>query len=257
MNKKIFTLDSVSYAYPHCDPVISNLTLHISCGERVSILGANGSGKSTILKILSGLIYPEHGTFTAFGDTIDRTYLGGKKAAEFHRRVGFIFQDSEVQLFCSNVYEELAFGPLQLGFSESEIRNKIKEISYSLDIEKLLDKPPFQLSGGEKKKVALGSILILDPDVLILDEPTNNLDPRSQSWLLRILQNLFDRGKTLILATHNLDLVPHITDRAILIAENHTVAADLPVRELLRKTELLKQVNLVDEHYHTHPWDFD
>jgi cobalt/nickel transport system ATP-binding protein len=155
------------------------------------------------------------------------------------------------------VYEELAFGPLQLGFSDEEVKRLITELSHSLAIEKLLDKPPFQLSGGEKKKIALASILILDPDVLILDEPTNNLDPRSQSWLLRILQQLTARGKTLILATHNLAIAPHITDRAILLTEDHTLAADLPIRQLLQKTALLQQVNLVDEHYHTHPWDFD
>jgi cobalt/nickel transport system ATP-binding protein len=253
----VFTLDAVSYAYPQCAPVISDLTMTINKGERISILGANGCGKSTLLKMLAGLIFPDKGSLMVFGNSIDKTSITGDKAAAYHRRVGFIFQDSEIQLFCSNVYEELAFGPLQLGLSEPVIRNAVKTISHELNIEKLLDKPPFQLSGGEKKKIALASILILDPEVLILDEPTNNLDPRSQSWLLQILQQLADNGKTLILATHNLDLAPHITDRAVLFAEDHTVAADLPIRELLQNTKLLQEVNLVDDHFHIHSWDFE
>lgn len=257
MKNNIFTLDNISYAYPQSEPVLSGLSLTIDEGERLSILGANGCGKSTLLKILAGLIFPQSGTFSAFGNKIEQKNFSGEVSTTYHRRVGFIFQDSEVQLFCSTVYEELAFGPLQLGLPRETVKKRIEELSAMLGVEKLLDKPPFRLSGGEKKKIAIGSVLILNPDVLILDEPTNSLDPRSQSWLLRLLQTLGKAGKTLIFATHNLDLVPHVSDRAILFDENHTVAADMPVNELLKNSALLKRVNLVDEHFHTHPWDFE
>lgn len=250
-------LDKISYAYPQGEPLFTNLSLEINKGERLSILGANGCGKSTLLKMFAGLIFPQSGTFSAFGDKIEQKKFSGKLSSAYHRRVGFIFQDSEVQLFCSTVYEELAFGPLQLGIQRETVKKRIAELSAMLGVEKLLDKPPFRLSGGEKKKIAIGSVLILNPDVLILDEPTNSLDPRSQVWLLGLLKSLGKAGKTLIFATHNLDLVPHVSDRAILFDENHTVAADMPVKALLKNAELLKRVNLVDEHYHTHPWDFE
>ena len=249
MNHTIFKLDSVTYAYPQGEPVLKDLSLEISAGERLSILGANGCGKSTLLKLLAGLIFPQSGTMTAFGDRIEQNRFGDEFSKQYHRKVGFIFQDSEVQLFCSTVYEELAFGPLQLGLGRDVVKQRIDELSTMLGIEKLLEKTPFKLSGGEKKKVAIASVLILNPDVLILDEPTNSLDPRSQAWLLNLLQSLNQTGKTLIFATHNLVLVPEVSDRAILFDEDHTIAADMPVKELLQDEALLKKVNLVDENY--------
>lgn len=257
MKKSAFLLERISYAYPQSEPILSNLSFEIREGERLSILGANGCGKSTLLKILAGLLFPQSGTLTAFGKQIEQKSFRGEVSTAYHRRVGFIFQDSEMQLFCSTVYEELAFGPLQFGLPGETVKKRIDELSAMLGIEKLLDKPPFRLSGGEKKKIAIGSVLILNPDVLILDEPTNSLDPRTQAWLLRLLQALGKAGKTLIFATHNLDLVPHVSDRAILFDESHAVAADMPVKDLLKDSKLLKRVNLVDEHYHTHPWDFE
>lgn len=253
----VFNLEQITYAYPQNEPVLKNLSLAIDEGERLSILGANGCGKSTLLKILAGLIFPQKGTMTAFGEKIDPRRFSGDISNNYHRRVGFVFQDSEVQLFCSTVYEELAFGPLQLGLPRETVKKRIEELSAMLGVEKLLDKPPFRLSGGEKKKIAIGCVLIQNPDVLILDEPTNNLDPRSQTWLLRLLQALGRTGKTLIFATHNLDLVPHVSNRAILFDEDHTIAADTSVSRLLKDSALLKRVNLVDEHFHTHPWDFE
>lgn len=253
----VFELNNITYSYSQSEPLLKNLSLKVSEGENVSILGANGSGKSTLLKIFAGLIFPQSGVFTAFGDKIEQDKFKGKVSAAYHRRVGFVFQDSEAQLFCSTVYEELAFGPLQLSLPAETVRKRIAELSSMLGIEKLLNKPPFRLSGGEKKKVAIGSILILNPDVLILDEPANNLDPRSQSWLLHLLKLLGDAGKTMIFSTHNLDLVPQVCKRAVLLDENHEVAADMPAKVLLKNAELLKRVNLVDEHYHTHPWDFE
>lgn len=256
MKHTVFQLKQVSFAYPQSEPLLRDLNLEISEGERLCILGANGCGKSTLLKILAGLLFPQSGSFFAFGKEMRAEHFTGEISTAYHRRVGFIFQDSDAQLFCSTVYEELAFGPLQYGLPQETIRQRIQELAAMLDIEKLLEKPPFRLSGGEKKKIAIGSVLILNPDVLILDEPTNSLDPRSQAWLLRLLQSMSKAGKTLIFATHNLDLVPQVSDRAVLFDEDHTVSADMPVKELLKNADLLKRVNLVDAHYHTHPWDF-
>ena len=281
----IFQLKNLNFAYPMGTDVLSGLTFSVEAGERVCILGANGCGKSTLLKIMAGLLSPTAGDFCAFGNKTDPAQFSRDAAKVYHRRVGYVFQDSDVQLFCSNVREELAFGPLQLGLSRSEVLDRVDAISDSLGISHLLDKAPFHLSGGEKKKVAIASTLILDPEVLIMDEPTNDLDPRSQTWLLRLLRSgdnavaSGDSGrnlgsgrnpharnleagrnphaKTLIFSTHNLELVPHIADRALLFNEDHHLCADLPVHELLQRVDLLRSVNLVDEHFHTHPWDFE
>lgn len=246
----VFKLDRVNFEYSENEPVLREVSLQIFEGERLSILGANGCGKSTLLKVLSGLIFPQSGTFTAFGDKIEQKSFNDNLSKTFHRKVGFIFQDSDVQLFCTTVYEELAFGPLQLGLTNGEVRSRIEETARMLEIDQLLEKTPFKLSGGEKKKVAIASVLILNPDVLILDEPTNSLDPRSQSWLLRLLHTLSGAGKTLVFATHNLNLVPELSDRALLFGEDHAIAADMPVTELLKNKELLKKVNLVDDSYY-------
>lgn len=246
----LFKLDSIAFAYSEKEPVLNDLSLEIFEGERISILGANGCGKTTLLKILSGLIFPQSGEFTAFGDKIEQKNFSDKFSKVYHRKIGFIFQDSDVQLFCSTVYEELAFGPLQFGLSQELVKQRINETAQMLGIKHLLEKTPYKLSSGEKKKIAIASVLILNPDVLILDEPTNSLDPRSQSWLLRLLHTLGDAGKTLIFATHNLNLVPEVSDRAVLFDEDHNIVADMPVMELLKDEELLKRVNLVDDNYH-------
>lgn len=257
MSGELFNLENVSYSYTQGADVLRGIDLRIDCGERISIIGVNGCGKSTLLKLLAGLIFPVSGKFAAFGKDICEKSFGSDEAAAYHRRVGFVFQDSDVQLFCSTVREELAFGPLQLGLNQAETDARIADTAEMLGITGLLDKAPIHLSGGEKKKAAIASTLILDPDVIILDEPTNNLDPRSQSWLLKLLRVLSGAGKTLIFATHELELIPHVSDRAILFGEDHRIAADLPVKEMLGDTALLRRVNLVDEHFHTHPWDFE
>ena len=219
----------------------------------ISILGVNGCGKSTVLKILAGVLCPQKGDFKAFGKTItEKMLMDDKSAKEYHSRVGFIFQDSDVQLFCSTVEEEIAFGLLQLGIPQIEVKERISDIVNLLNIEHLRNKTPFKLSGGEKKKVAIASVLVMNPDVLILDEPTNGLDPRTQRWLVELLVALNKAGKTLISSTHNLELVQEISERAILFDEHHSIVADLPTQKLLADTKLLINVNLVDEYYHRH-----
>lgn len=254
---EIFRLEHVEFAYPMEDPVFRDLSLSVPAGERLAVLGVNGCGKSTLLKMLAGLLVPEQGTMEAFGAPVRLDRLKKEEAWKYHQRVGYVFQDSDVQLFCSSVREELAFGPLQKGIPADQVMEEVQHMAEGLGIEKLLEQAPFHLSGGEKKKAAIASALMLDPEVLILDEPTNNLDPRSQTWLLKVLRRLSSEGKTLIFATHALDLVPHIADRAVLFDEQHRICADRPVREMLEDKELLRRVNLVDEHFHTHPWDFE
>lgn len=247
----VFELQNVSFSYPGSCPVLKDISFTVMKGERVCILGANGCGKSTLLKLLSGLLSAQNGIFRAFQKEIsekdwnDDSFSGG-----YHRRVGFVFQNPDVQLFCSTVEDEIAFGLLQQKLGLQTVKNRILEISALLGIGNLLGQAPYKLSGGEKKKVALASVLVMNPDVLILDEPTNGLDPRTQVWLLHLMDSLSAAGKTIIASTHNLELVSRISDRGILFSEDHRIAADGRTGELIGNAELLKSVNLVDEYYH-------
>ncbi|WHH56881.1 ABC transporter ATP-binding protein [Petroclostridium sp. X23] len=249
----IFGLNNVSYSYIHNQPVLENINLKISKGEKVCILGANGCGKSTLLKILCGLISPNSGEFTAFEERITEEKLENDHfSKQYHQKVGFIFQDSDVQLFCSSVWDEIAFGPLQMGYSEQETMDRVEDVIRMLRLETLRERPPYRLSGGEKKKVAIAAILATNPEVLILDEPTNGLDPKSQRWLVSLLVQLNKAGKTIITSTHNLELVQEISDRAVVFNENYHIAEDGATHKILTNKELLIKVNLVDEYYHTH-----
>lgn len=230
--------------------VLKDINLVIGPGEGVSILGANGCGKSTLLKMLSGLYYTSGGSLRAFGEPLtEAAFRDENTVKDYHRRVGFIFQEPDVQLFCSTVREELAFGLLQLNFPSETIEKRIGEVSGMLRIEGLLDKTPFRLSGGEKKKVAIASVLILNPEVMILDEPTNGLDPRTRQWLTLLLEKLIGAGKTVVFSTHDLELAAAVSGRSILFSEAHEVVYDGATRPLLSNAELLKSVNLVSENY--------
>jgi len=252
-NEAVFELKDVSFSYPNEPPVLKNISLKIYQGEKIAILGANGSGKSTLQKILDGLIFPTGGEVRAFGQALTEDNLNDRQfSRDFRQRVGFVFQNSDAQLFSPNVWEEIAFGPLQLDLSRDEVVERVESVITMLGLHSLRDRPPYKLSGGEKKKVAIASVLSINPEVLILDEPTDGLDPRTQMWLAEVLVRLHQAGKTIITATHNLDIVQDIADRVIVFSEEHTIAAEGRPEEILRDKELLLKVNLIGEHYHEH-----
>jgi cobalt/nickel transport system ATP-binding protein len=246
-----FDVQNIVYAYDGGDPALSGISLCIRPGERVAVLGANGSGKSTLLKLLDGLYFPSSGTIKAFGRPLtERSLRDDAFNFAFRRRVGLVFQDSDVQLFCPSVWDEVAFAPLQLGLDRAEVVERVDGALRALRIEKLRDRPPHRLSGGEKKRVALASVLSLDPDVWLLDEPTAGLDPRSQAWLVAFLAGQAEAGKTIIIATHDLAVVPALADRACLLGEDHRLAADGRVSAVLADRSLLRQCNLLYEDAH-------
>jgi len=248
-----FRLQGVRYEYRPRVAALDAIDLSIGCGEHVAIVGANGSGKSTLLKMLDGLVFPTSGVLVAFGSPLTEDALEDAVfRREFRSRVGFVFQEADVQLFCSNAFDELAFGPLQLGLEEAEVRRRVQETAAQLRIEKLLDRPPYTLSGGEKKRVAIASVLTMRPHVLLLDEPSNALDPRSQVWLLEILDAWKAEGRTVVIATHDLTVAAEAADRMVVLSEEHTVAADGPPEHVLSQRELLLSVNLIHTHAHRH-----
>jgi cobalt/nickel transport system ATP-binding protein len=241
------------YAYANGTTVLNDLTFDFKLGESSVILGANGTGKSTLLSLLDGLIFPRSGTVHVFGRTLSENALEDRAfAMDFRKRVAFVFQNPDVQLFSSTVWDDVAFGPLQLGFSHDQITIRVEELLESLRIMDIRDRAPHTLSDGQKKKVAIASSLAMDPDVLLLDEPTNGLDPRTQVWLIELLDELHHSGKTIISATHDLSIAGDIAERAIVFSEDHSVAADGPFEEIIANDDLLLQVNLIHEHAHRH-----
>lgn len=255
-NNILFKLENVNYHYPSGEEALAEIKLSIYQGEKVALLGANGCGKSTLLKVLDGLQFPQKGIIYSFGEILNEESLSREAFSfAFRRRVGFVFQNSEAQLFNSSVWEEIAFGPVQLGMDSSEVHTRVDGIITMLGLEHLKDRPPFKLSGGEKKKVALASVLSINPEVILLDEPTNGLDPRTQSWLINLMKELNSAGKTLVTSTHNLDIVEEIADRVLVFSEDHRLVATGTPGEILSNRELLLQVNLVDELFHRHAHD--
>jgi cobalt/nickel transport system ATP-binding protein len=245
-------LIDVSYIYENIT-ALKNINLHIKKGEAVSLLGPNGSGKSTLLKLINGVISPVSGIYKFNDEEITNKKLTDTKFSKlFHQKIGFVFQNSDVQLFCADVYDEIAFGPRQMGKDENEVDKRVSDCLELLNIIDLKHRQPYHLSGGEKRKVAISCVLALNPEVLVLDEPMNGLDPRTQRWLVEFIIKLNKAGKTIIASTHNLELIQEISTRAILFDENHTIAADMPTEKLLEDIDLLKKVNLVDEYYHRH-----
>lgn len=252
----IFDLRNVSYTYLGKFTALKDVSLKIDAGEHVAIMGANGSGKSTLLSILNALAYPTEGEFYAFGSPVTEEVFDSLEYNEqsryFRKKVGFVFQNSDVQMFCSTVYDEVAFGPLQLDLSKDEVKKRTEGVLAMVGISSLRDRSPHTLSGGEKKKVCIASVLGVNPDVLLLDEPTAGLDPRSQLWLIELLQDLARAGKTIITATHDLDIIEQISTRAIVFGEDHMLKVDTDSHKVMEDLELLKQHNLIHRHMHRH-----
>ncbi|RJQ50817.1 MAG: ATP-binding cassette domain-containing protein [Actinobacteria bacterium] len=249
----VFNACDVSYNYAPGVCALEAASFDVRAGEQLAILGANGSGKSTLLSLLDGLIFPSSGTLTAFGADLTEDVLRGDSFRKaFRSRVGFVFQDSDAQLFNATVREEIAFGPLQLDLGQEEALARTDEVIRMLGLGAVAERPPFLLSGGEKKKVAIASVLVVNPSVLLLDEPTTGLDPRTQVWLQELLWELADAGKTVVMATHDLSLAEDCSDRALVLDEAHRVVTDRPVAEVLDDVELLLEVNLIHEHAHRH-----
>ncbi len=251
--QEIIKLDGIDYSYYERIPAVCDVSLSIKEGERFAIIGANGSGKSTLLQIMNGLVHQSKGNYLFRGNEVSDKTLRDRNFLRFFReRVGYVFQDSEVQLFCPTVLDELLYGPLQLELKESEAVDRAFGVMKMLNIEHLKDRPSYMLSGGEKKRVAIGSVLAMNPEVLLLDEPTNGLDPRTQCFLVELMLALGEAGKTLVIATHDLSLVDELHARVALLSEEHRVEKTGPSEEVLKDEELLLKVNLIHEHVHYH-----
>lgn len=248
-SEPLFHLRGVRYFYNSRQLALDGIDLDIYRGEQVALLGANGSGKSTLLKMLDGIIAPSAGTMQALGQEV-KAVAAGEEAFRFHREVGLVFQDPDVQLFSATVFDDVAFGPLQLGLSKEEVRLRCEEALAQMEVSHLANRAPFELSGGEKKRAAIASVLSLHPEVILLDEPTASLDPRTKWVLVNLITKLGEAGKTIITTTHELEIVPIIARRVVVIGEERQILADGTPEEILANRELLIQANLIHPQLH-------
>lgn len=214
-------LENVCFAYEK-EVALRYVNLHIEKGDSVVIQGPNGCGKSTLIRLLNGIIYPSEGRYLYQGHEINEKTLKDSRFAKwFHQQMGYVFQNADTQLFCGSVEEEIAFGPVQMGLPEEEVRKRTEDCLRLFNIEKLRERPPYHLSGGEKRKVSLACILSLNPEVLILDEPLAGLDEKTQDMLIAFLKNFHKAGKTLITITHNRQLAETIGNKFVVMNEEH------------------------------------
>ena len=249
----IISLKNINYSYYGKIPALQNINLSVKKGEMVAVIGLNGSGKSTLLHIINALILPDSGEFFFYGNPVTEKTLNNKVfGVQLRQSMGFIFQNPEIQLFCPTVFDELLFAPLQLNFPvESAIERAEQTLSF-LDIEYLKDRPVYMLSGGEKKKVAIASVLTMNPDILLIDEPHSSLDPKTQTFFIDLLLELNHAGKTIIFTTHHLDLIDHLQPRVAVLSEDHTIKKTGTTSEILSDEEFLISINLIHEHVHKH-----
>lgn len=219
----IINLSHISYNYEEVS-ALNDISLEIYAGELIFFTGPNGCGKSTLFKLLNGLIFPTKGEYYFDNKKIDKNTLQDNIFAKnFHKRIGYIFQNPDVQLFNATVYDEIAFGPRQMNLKEEIIHQRINELLIYLNIQHLQDRPPYHLSGGEQKKVALAAILALNPDVLMIDEPLNGLDNKTRQWFKEFLMDFIKANKTILISTHEQELLSLPHSRIIKFNDEHTI----------------------------------
>lgn len=249
----IFELQDVRYSYLGKIPALCGVDLKVEQGQKAALIGANGTGKSTLLAVLDALVFAESGRARAFGRELKEGDFDAQDFSNvFRRKVGFVFQNPDVQLFCPTVKEDILFGPLQLGTPPKDARNRLERLSASLGLDALLDRSPHQLSIGEKKKVAIASVLSIEPEVLLLDEPTAGLDPQTTRHIIDIILAENEAGKTIVTATHDLHIVPEIADVVHVFGADKRIVRSAPVDDVLNDQAFLEGHNLVHIHRHKH-----
>ena len=231
----VLSLIDVSFSYRPGREVLKGVSLSVERGEQVALIGANGVGKSTLLKLFVGLLEPQSGSVEVCGMQVGRTNL-----AAVRRAAGYVFQDAESQLFLANVWEDVAFGPRNEGLAEDEVRKRTEVALESVGISSLAQEHVYRLSGGQKRLASIATVLALRPDVLLLDEPTLALDPRNRRMVISALRDL---PCAKLIATHDLDFVLDSCSRVIVVSDGMIVAEGAPA-VILRNRELLESNGL-------------
>lgn len=235
--KKLLQVKNLCFSYDE-KPVLQQINVTICRGERIAVMGSNGAGKSTFFLNLNGVLQPDSGEILLEGKTLKK-----KDFKELHRRVGFVFQDADSQIIASNVKAEISFGPMNLGLSKEEVRNRVAAAIEYMGLSRLADRAPQYLSGGEKKRVSIADILAMETEVLIFDEPMAALDPVNTQNVESILKRLHEDGKTLLIATHDVDFAYRYADRILVFSEGGIIADGTP-QEVFHRKEILERAHL-------------
>lgn len=239
-------MENVCYYYSNKIQALNNISLKIDEGEAVAFIGPNGSGKSTLMKLINGLILPDSGKYILDGDEITKKRMDDPiYSKQLHKKIGFVFQNPDVQLFCTNVYDEIAFGVRQMGFGEDDVDKRVKDALKFLDIEDLTDRQPYNLSGGEKKKIAIASTLVINPDVYVLDEPMNSLDPKTKRFIREFIIKINNAGKTIICSTHDFEYIEGAFKRAVVFSKDHNIIRDDAFSDIMLDKEFLRENNII------------
>ena len=228
---KVIEIENLSFNYPDGQGALRDVSLDVSAGETVAFIGPNGAGKSTLLLHLNGILRSGNGAVRVFGLPVEEKHL-----KEIRRRVGLVFQNPDDQLFSPTVFDDVAFGPISVGCPEEEVRRRVKRALGQVGMSGHERRSPHHLSLGEKKRIAIATVLSMSPEILVIDEPTSNLDPRGRWELIELLRGLLQQGQpaptALVIATHDLEMVRALCQRAILLDEGRVVADNLTCRVL-------------------------
>lgn len=239
-NEIAIKAEQLYYTYEDGTEALRGVDLEIRRGERIAVMGSNGSGKSTFFLHLNGVLKPKKGKVFINGQPIDYSRKG---LLDVRRKVGIVFQDPDSQLFSANVIQEISFGPLNLGLPEEQVRKMVDQTVVELGITPFQEKPTHFLSGGQKKRVSIADILVMSPEIILLDEPASSLDPLHARMIDKIIDELSAKGITVILSTHDMERALIWADRVILF-QNGRVAGEGTPEDIFYQEELLKETNL-------------
>jgi cobalt/nickel transport system ATP-binding protein len=230
-------VEDLRFSYPDGRKALRGVNLQVCPGEKLAILGPNGAGKSTFLLHMNGLLHGQ-GSVRILGREVQEN--DSKSLQEVRALVGLVFQDPDDQLFSPTVYEDVAFGPIYMGLPKNEVSMRVREALEDVGLEGYADRMPFHLSGGEKKRAAIATVLSMRPEILVLDEPSAGLDPRARRGLIKLLDSL---KQTIVITTHDMHMVKEIFPRSV-IMDGGVVVADAPTHEILADQELLERHGL-------------
>ena len=225
----------LSFDYPDGTHAVNDVSFLISHGESVGILGANGAGKSTLMLLLMGVLFSKEG-----GVYIADVKLDKKSAPKIRPHLGFVFQNPDDQLFMNTIYEDVAFGPLNLMLDRSEVEKRVNDAITRMGIESLKDRPPYHCSGGEKRAAAIAGVLAMQPDILVMDEPTGGLDPKARRSMIELLKSF---THTKIIASHDIDMVYEVCGR-VMILQNGSIKADGPTADIVSDAAKMDEYGL-------------
>jgi len=234
----IISISDLEFSYPAGVAALKGISLEINQGERIALLGPNGSGKSTLILLIAGLLTPSSGEIKVFGEKTT-----SKNFSKWRSRIGIVFQDPDDQLFTPSVIEDIEYGPKNLKIPNETIKTQSTQILEKMAISHLKNRPPHRLSFGEKKKVSLATALILKPELLILDEPTANLDLTSRRNLIDTLNELSKTGTTIITSTHDAEAIPELADRIVIISHGLKLGEG-KTSEILQNQDILSDAGL-------------